>query len=194
MRALDSLEQPLREAKDSADKALELDPRDGEAWALLGSIEIMQRPSEDCLEAFEKGVEFEPGNAEVQGLMAFAYLRCGDTERSRQHQQQMLRLCPVHPNWFYLVGANLEYNAGSLTDAIAILRQGIAVEPDSPLCRFYLIDYLMQLGDKEAAAGAAEEIRALDAEVRGRGIVHVESTDEKRRDLFRKNLESFDLY
>ncbi len=106
----------------------------------------------------------------------------------------MLKLCPVLPNWCYLIGGEIEQISGNLDQAIRSYQQGIEVEPDSPLCRFYLIDAMMEQGDEARAKILANEIRALDKTVTGKGLVRSISKDKSIRDRFQAHLEKFDLY
>jgi tetratricopeptide (TPR) repeat protein len=105
----------------------------------------------------------------------------------------MLKLCPVLPNWYYLIGGQIEQNAGDLDEAIQSYQQGINVEPDSPLCRFYLVHALMEQGDETRAKILADEIRALDQTATGKGIVRSISQDKSIRDRFQASLDKFDL-
>jgi tetratricopeptide (TPR) repeat protein len=93
-----------------------------------------------------------------------------------------------------LINGEIEQNSGDLDEAIRSYQQGIDVEPGSPLCRFYLIDALMEQGDETRAKILAEEIRALDKTVTGKGLVRSNSQDKSIRDRFQAHLEKFDLY
>ena len=154
----------------------------------------MKHEPEQALKACRKAVELEPGNAEIQALMAFSLIFSGDYEQARLHNHDMLKLCPVLPNWYYLIGGQIEQNLGNLEEAIHLFQRGIEVEPDSPLCRFYLIDARMEQGDETGAKILADEIRALDKTVTGKGLVQAISQDKSIRDRFQANLEKFDLF
>jgi tetratricopeptide (TPR) repeat protein len=153
----------------------------------------MRHDADKAFEFCRRAVELEPGNAEIQALMAFALVFAGDYQRAREHNQNVHKLCPVMPNWYYLISGQLEQYDGDLDKAIAIFQQGLAVEPDSPLCRFYLVHALMQNGDRAGAQKLADEIRALDSSVNGSGLVRALSQDVELRDEFHANLEKFDL-
>jgi tetratricopeptide (TPR) repeat protein len=129
----------------------------------------------------------------VHALTAFAYLANGDIEAARKHEQNMRKLCPILPNWYHLVSGGIEKHCGNLDLAIEHFQQGLDVEPDSPLCRFYIIDALVDKGDEARAAKLADEIRALDKSVTGNGLVHANSCDAGERQRFHDNLAKFDL-
>ena len=105
----------------------------------------------------------------------------------------MRELCPILPNWYFLVSGGIEKQSGNLDLAIDFIQQGLDVEPDSPLCRFYLIDALMDKGDEARARQLADEIKALDKAVTGKGLVHACSYDAGERQRFHDNLAKFGL-
>jgi TolB-like protein/Tfp pilus assembly protein PilF len=189
----EAFEIPLAEAEKANQHASGIAPEYAEVWSQAGIIHVMKHEPEQALKACRKAVELEPGNAEIQALMAFSLIFDGNYEQARLHQHNMLKLCPVLPNWYYLIGGQIEQNAGDLDEAIQSYQQGIDVEPDSPLCRFYLIDAMLERGDETRAKILAEEIRALDQTVTGKGIVRSISQDKSIRDRFQASLDKFDL-
>ena len=150
--------------------------------------------ADKALHYCQRSVELEPGNAELQGLMAFTYIFIGNFEQARVHEQIMRKLCPILPNWYYLNGGQIEQFDGNIDKAIAIYQQGVAVEPDSTLCRLYLVHALMQKGDRETARQLADEIKLIDPGANGSGLVRSLSNDPSMRQAFRESLEAFDLY
>ena len=189
----DSLADSMQTAQAAVDKALELDPDNGEAWALAGTLQIMNQDGDKAVTACREALRREPGNAEVHALAGFALNFVGEHQEAAQHFQKALLLCPVCPNWYYLVGADSEQAGGNPQQAIELLRRGVEVETDSPLIRFYLASALLDQGDKAGAQRVANEIRRLDKAVTGKGLVQSFSEDEARREHFRRNLESLGL-
>jgi tetratricopeptide (TPR) repeat protein len=153
----------------------------------------MRHEADKALEYARRSVELQPGNAENQALLAFALVFVGDYGQARLHFQNVHKLCPVMPNWYYLIDAQIEQYDGNLERAIEIYQQGLAVEPDAPLCRFYLVNALMQKGDTAGAQQYADEIRAVDSSVNGSGLVRALSQDAGLRDEFHANLKQFGL-
>jgi len=189
----ESWEKNLAEAEKAVQHALDMNPEDAAALNQSGVNYLMRHDADRALEYCRRAVELEPGNAEFQGLMAYVYAFIGNFELARVHEQNMRGLCPIMPNWYYLVSGQIEQCDGDLEQAIAIYQRGVAVEPDSSLCRFYLVDALMQKGDVASAQNLADEIRALDAGVNGSGLVRSLSLDVTLRDAFHSNLAQFDL-
>jgi len=189
----DSIEELIEEAVKANQHAMSLDPNYGEAWIQAGMNHQMKHEPEEAIAACLRAVELEPGSAEVHALTAFAYLAKGDPEEARKYEQNMRNLCPILPNWYYLVSGGIEKISGNLDLAIELFQQGLDVEPDAPLCQFYLIDALMEKGDEVRARQLAEEIRALDKSVTGKGLVHSSSYDARERQRFHDNLAKFNL-
>jgi TolB-like protein/Flp pilus assembly protein TadD len=190
----EAFDVPLAEAEKANQHALGIDSEYAEVWSQAGLIHVMKHEPEQALKACRKAVELEPGNAEIQALMAFSLIFAGDYEQARLHDHNMLKLCPVLPNWYYLIGGQIAQNTGSLDEAIRSYQLGIDVEPDSPLCRFYLIDAMMEQGDETRAKILADEIRALDQTVTGKGLVRAVSHEKSIRDSFQVHLEKFDVF
>jgi len=184
----ESFEDSIMLAENAVDKSLELEPGSGDAWILKGNILILNNQAEAGLEAGKKALELEPGNAEIQMLMAYAYCHIDEFELASEHYRTAMNLCPVCPNWFYLVGGEIELNIGSPDKGIQLIRQSIDVEPDSPLARFYLINALLDRGEDPEARQLAQEIRTLDNSIKGKGLVRMHSQRSDRRKRFQNNL------
>ncbi len=183
-----SFQNAMHHAENAVKKAFDLDPENAEAWALKGTIHLMNHEPEASLNCCRKAVELAPGNTEMQALMAFTFCFIGNFEEATEYYETTLKLCPVPPNWYSLIGAHIKQHSGDPGGAIEILQQAIAVEPDSPLCRFYLMDAMLEKADETGARRLAEEIRALDKSVTGKGLVRCYSQDKSRRDRFQSNL------
>jgi adenylate cyclase len=185
----ESIDDSINEAMIAADKALALDPNFSEALMLKSCCHVSRDEPELAIEACSKAVEISPGNAEVQALTAYAYNYIGAYDKSLPHHEASLRLSPICPNWFLLVGGTIYQHTGDLEKAIETYRKGVEVEPESPLCRFYLIDALMDAGREKEARRYADEIRALDNSFTITGMLLSHSHDENVRARYRANLE-----
>jgi len=188
-----SYEKSLAAAEKASQHALAIDPDNADALGQAGTGYLMRHEADKALEYARRSVELQPGNAENQALLAFALVFVGDYAQARLHFQNVHKLCPVMPNWYYLIDAQIEQYDGNLERAIEIYQQGLAVEPDAPLCRFYLVNALMQKGDTAGAQQYADEIRAVDSSVNGSGLVRALSRDAGLRDEFHANLKQFGL-
>jgi TolB-like protein/predicted Zn-dependent protease len=185
----ESIDDSIREARNAADKALSIDPENAEALVLKGSCHMTSNEPGLAVETCSKAVEISPGNAEVQALTAYALVYAGEYDKALPHHVASLRLCPICPNWFQLVGGTIYQRTGDLDKAIAAFRKGVEIEPESPLCRYYLIDALMDAGREKESRACADEIRALDSTFRISGMLLSHSHNKDIREGFRANLE-----
>ena len=189
----DSLKASIDATEKAVRRAREIDPEYSEAYSLSGMIHLMEHEPEAAIEDCLKAIALEPGNAELQGLTAFAYVFAGDYDTARQYDRNIRKLCPLRANWYFLIEGQIEVANGNLERATEIYRQGLEVEPDSPLCRYFLVDLMVQTGDEPGARQYANEIRALDSSASARGIAHTYSSDPALRDAFAERLKKFDL-
>ncbi len=189
----DSIEESIVEADKANSHAMSLDPDNGEVWLLKGYNRLMQHEPAEAIASCRKAFDLEPGNSEIQVLLAFAYVFNGDYEEARPHYQNAMKRRPILAGWYFNIGGQIEQHSGNLEESIEIYQQGVDVEPDSPLCRFYLVDALIELGDEAAAKQVVDEIRELDSSMTARGIVHSCSPDARLRQRFHNNLAKFDL-
>jgi adenylate cyclase len=185
----ESIDDSIREAENAVDKALSIDPENAEALALRGFCHVSRNAADLAVENCSKAVEISPGNAEVQALTAFVLVYAGEYDKALPHHEASLRLCPICPNWFQLIGGTIYQRTGDLDKAIAKFSKGIEIEPESPLCRYYLIDALMDAGREKEARACADEIRELDSAFSISGMLLSHSHNKDIREEFRANLE-----
>ena len=190
----ESIEQSMQAADSALERARAIDPDYTETLGLAGMIHMMRHEADGAVACCREAVAREPSNPEMHGFLSYALLFCGDYAEARIHNQKMIELCPIPANWYYMIGGQIECMTENLEVAAKLYRKGIDVEPQSPLCRFFLVDVLLRLGDENGANRLVEEIRALDYEMRSKGLVHSYSNDPALRDALRINLEKFDLY
>ncbi len=134
-----------------------------------------------------------PGNAEVHAILACAYCFAGQYEAAVIHHETSLRLSPICPNWYLLPGSVIDLCSGRILEAIETLEKAIAIEPESPLCRLYLINVLIEIGETDKPWSVAQEIKELDDSFRIRGLLRTHSYDKKECERFRNNLLSVGL-
>jgi len=185
----DSIDGALDEADEAAQKALEFTPQSADAWILRGAILQLRGETDRAVSACQKAVSIAPGNAEVQAIAAWNRVFAGEPEKALPLYQTAIRLAPIYPPWFPGIEGYLHENEGRLLEAIVAYRQGIDIEPESPLLRVYLIDALLKNDQVEEAKKVAEEIRALDSDFKVSGIIRGNSPDPVERARFKSNME-----
>ena len=63
-------------------KAIDMNPKKGEAYASLGALYVSQHDAANALPLLEKASEYEPNIAIIQANLAVAYAMYGDREKS----------------------------------------------------------------------------------------------------------------
>jgi tetratricopeptide (TPR) repeat protein len=87
-----------------------------------------------------------------------------------------------------LVAGAIFQDSGLLQKAIDTYRRSVEIEPNSPICRFYLMDALIEAGKEDEANRLAREINALDTGMKVEGLVRTFHHDKNERNRFRENL------
>jgi Tfp pilus assembly protein PilF len=85
----ESWEATLGEAEKAVQRALDMNPDDAAALNQSAFNYLMRHDADKALEYCRRSVELEPGNAEFQGLMAYAYIFTGNFELARVHEHNM---------------------------------------------------------------------------------------------------------
>jgi TolB-like protein/DNA-binding winged helix-turn-helix (wHTH) protein/tetratricopeptide (TPR) repeat protein len=158
----------LERALGSYERAVELDPRYGRAWAGIAGIRHIQTadnlvPAEFGLprlrEAAQSAIKYDPGLAEGYLRLAAYYSLSEEPAKAAGYMRRGAELNPNSPlalGW--QSGAAAE--AGRIDEAIAIQRRLVALDPLSALAVGNLAAYLYAAGRLEEAK--AELLRAHD--------------------------------
>lgn len=157
----------LLQAKSHFEKAVQIDPDYGRAWAALAGVYLVARyddlelPNEmqNWREAAERAVALAPDLAEAHVRAAQYYLHAGDPNAARMHIARATALDPEEP---LLVGRSLTriVSEGRLEDAIELQRGVVATDPLSANNRGTLGNLLMMVGRLTEAQAELE--RALE--------------------------------
>ena len=164
-----------REAERSANRALELDPDNGDALAILGWVEFVYRWNwAESERMMRKAVENQPNSPWTHWFLA-NYLSALDRPGNAIAAiDAALRLDPVSPYGLVARGYILT-NAGQDAEAI---QHGLAVQNrlGLPLIAFVLIEAYENVGDFDSAIGVAEDL-ALPGNTRLRLAYSAEGED-----------------
>jgi TolB-like protein/DNA-binding winged helix-turn-helix (wHTH) protein/tetratricopeptide (TPR) repeat protein len=157
----------LLQAKSHLEKAVQIDPDYGRAWAALAGVYLVARyedlelPNEmqNWREAVERAVALAPDVAEAHVRAAQYYLHAGDPNAARMHIARATALDPEEP---LLVGRSLTriVSEGRLEDTIELQRGVVATDPLSANNRGTLGNLLMMVGRLTEAQAELE--RALE--------------------------------
>ena len=127
------------------EKAISLDAKDAQSYALLGVCWDKLGDDQKALINREKAVQLEPNNAEYLISLAASQEIANDTKAARVNLEKALRIEPHYSTALYNLGL-LEAEDGNVAKAISLLKQAIEAAPD----------------DKPMVQRAQEKLRQLE--------------------------------
>ena len=150
----ESRARSLRDWLAAVQKAVALDPYDGEAHMVLGYAYRMLNDYERATHELDRGLELQPNSPDLLMLYVENLPMLGNPQKGVELAERAIRLNPNYPAW-YLYGLHrVYYFAGEFEKALAAARQ--AQELSGPL----LAAIYGQLGrNAEAAEGAANVLK-----------------------------------
>ncbi|MCX7631879.1 MAG: tetratricopeptide repeat protein [Turneriella sp.] len=134
-------------------RALKLDEKDPETYALLANQEFRKGNRKAALEWLRMGVRRNPKSGEAFRNLARGYLRTGDTEKARQAYERALELEPDNANIRHEY-ARLLQKLGDQEGYLTQLKKAHASDPHDP-------KILADLADAELAAGNRQKALEL---------------------------------
>jgi adenylate cyclase len=157
-------EQDSTEAARLAAAAVERDPTDGFALAILGHTKaVLFREYSASINCFERALEVAPGNAMAWTLSSGVYSYTGQTKSAVERAERGMRLSPVDKqSFFYLLFLSLaHYVNGTYEESIIWGRKSAALNPRLCSNLRWLIGSLVAAGRMDEArhfAGSLLEV------------------------------------
>ena len=148
------------EALESAERAIDLAPRDPEVLENAGLVYFNTGHYENAVSALTRAVEIAPFNLVAWGYLALAHGWTGDDLLVREGQKildRLLKTAPEHPSvpyWLYFKVPGLQ-RLGRHEEALDAARRATELQPHFFLARIAYANVLGVTGDR---AAAAEEI------------------------------------
>ena len=99
--------------------------------ALLGCVYLIERRFDEAVKEAEKAVELNPNGADALAVLAFINLFKGDVNKSLKLCDEVLRLNPIPPSWYYHNFALALFLNGNYQEAISACEKCIVAAPDS---------------------------------------------------------------
>ena len=146
---------PMAEAGErsaaAARRALEIDPRNAEAVAVLGSIALLQKNDpREAAEHFDRALELDPTNHEVLRLASQLLRDMGRFEEARAVLDYVAERDPVNPSTYGARG-QLARISGRCPAAIELFRQELSLNPASAGAHYEIALCRLLQGEPEAA-------------------------------------------
>ncbi len=137
------------------------DPRNGDAFALLGQIATDRRAFDQGLDLYQRALAIEPGNAAWGAGLARCLIGLNRTGSALMAARQALALGPPDATVFDILGVVFS-RAGDQTQAATCFRAAHRLAPDDPGHLLNLGWAEQYLGDFAAAEQAWRRCIALD--------------------------------
>lgn len=117
------------QAEQNIDRALALDPADGNAYALRSIIALVRNESDKALSLAKKGARLDPQSSAPQVALSYAHQARFDIRQAQDNATRAVSLSPENAlAWARL--SELELSLGELDKALAAARQAATLDPD----------------------------------------------------------------
>ena len=157
----ESFSRSLDDQLAAAQKALALDPYDGEAHLALAANYQTRGDFERARPEFERALALAPNDADLLMLEAWSLQYLGEPQRALTMAEEAIRLNPNYPAWYNRGLTEAYYFAGEFDKALAAGRR---IHNPQEWNDIFLAAIYGQLGRQTEAAEAAATVRKLDPE------------------------------
>ena len=155
-----SVEEALSKQLEAAEKAVELDPNDGETHLALGAAYAYRGKAEQALAEFDRAETLAPSKADLLLIIAWSIPAFGQSERAVSLAERSLKLNPHYPDW-YNQGLSLVFFFGEQYEK-AVKYRLLVKEPLALDYAFLAMAYA-NLGRTDDAETAAANVKKLDS-------------------------------
>ena len=152
------------------ESAIEIDPTLGVAYTGLASVYLEDEAYEQALEAADRLLAVDPGNAEGLGIRYEAYRRLGDEANMKLALDELQAADPERIVDAYYQQGMLLFNEGSAQAAVEAFERVLSAAPDHARAHYQLGRAYLSAGDYEKGRQYLErfiEMAPSDPEVEG---------------------------
>ena len=153
-----SPEESIKQALELAQRAIELDSSQADAFSLLGNIYLLTNQYEKAITEGERAVALNPNGADSHVWLAMILTSSGRPEDALKLIYKAIRLNPFPPNWYFLSLGNAFFLMGDYNQAVEAYQKALQRTPD------FLLAYI-GLAASCSAANLAEDARAAASEI-----------------------------
>ena len=151
------IEEGFKLARGAANRALEIDPENGFAHAVLGGIaQSYENDLASAARHFQRALELEPGNPDIINDAAVLARFLDRLDEAVALQEFAIDRDPLTPTGHARLGINYLW-AGRLDDAIASLNTALSLSPEFIGAHYNIGTALLMKGDPEAALVAFQK-------------------------------------
>ena len=156
--------EAFQEALKALERAIEMDPEYGLAWAMLGHLHAdnyalrfcdIEAPLEKAMTFAQKGVALAPENQFARDALTLVHFHRGDKELFLKHVEQTIALNPNSPYFVGVAGWHLALY-GDWEQGLTLMEKGMKLNPYHPSW-FHLGPFMnhYRLGEYENALSHA---------------------------------------
>jgi eukaryotic-like serine/threonine-protein kinase len=173
-------------------RAIELEPSNGDAYRRLGQVYERNNRLDQALAAYQKAIELDPNNFKTYQDLGSYYRQRGDLPQAARLFEKCVALAPDEPDTHYILGT-VYMDQNRFSDAERELRSAIALQP-TPAALNNLGETLMEENkDLEAIpflTRASAEIREQYLALMNLGTAYRRSNQIKAsRQAYQRSLE-----
>jgi adenylate cyclase len=153
----ENLGEPLNQASDFAEKAVELNNSLPQAHIVLGFISMWKHDHEKAITEVKQGLKLDPNHAE--GLMYQAIILgfSGQPEESMDCVEKAILLNPGSPFWYLFAQGNAYFLLGRYPEAISAGLKAAISNPNFIFAHLLLLACYSSSGDQEACKAELQE-------------------------------------
>ena len=178
-----SVSELLDKQMESAQRAVALDPKDGETHLALAIAYSYRGEMERAAAEFGRAEEFSPNNADLLVICAWTWPALGHPERGVELAERALQLNPHYPEWYVLALRSVYLFAGNFDKAVEYAN--LVKTPFAIDYAFIAISEAYR-GDIATAKSASLNVLRLDPDWTAEGWISAQGgfARDKESDLF----------
>jgi len=146
----------FRSAEDQLRKAAQMDPRNPQAYNLLGFVADQTGQPQQAIRYFEEALDLAPNFTAARNNLGSAYLRLGKVTLAVEQFEKTLRSHPDDVTAHYNLGL-IFLQTGAPVKAVTHLEKALSVSPQDPAVFFLLARSYFAVGRKEDGLKTALE-------------------------------------
>jgi len=162
----------FRQARESAQKAIALDPKLASGYLSLGMVQINHDFDWEGADAsLKKAAQLAPASVDVLGLQAYVARTLGSVDESIELYKQAIALDPLRANLQLGLGYQL-YLAGRFEEAMSALRRAEELNPQISSLHLTIGKIYLEQGQPQQAVGEMEKETADWAKLTGEAVAY----------------------
>jgi tetratricopeptide (TPR) repeat protein len=120
------------------------DPKNGYVWYNLGVCQQNQHLVQECIQSFQKAIEFDGPKGESYNRLAALFMQVGRMKDAVEHLEMASKLSPKNPKvWFNL--AQCMRAVGLKEEAVRYFEIALSIDPGYELAQRFLAEILKEM-------------------------------------------------